>query len=348
MPILTSESKNQPQPLPPLREIIARHGLAAKKGLGQHFLLDLNITRKIVRLAGNLDGVHVVEIGPGPGGLTRAILESEAASVTAIERDRRCIAALEELAAASAGRLRIIEGDALKTDTAALAPAPRAIIANLPYNIGTELLIGWLRNHRAYEHMTLMFQREVADRITAAPGGKTYGRLSVIAQACCKVQKLMDLPPRAFTPPPKVASSVLHFQPRPDAPDDGLLESLERVTALAFGQRRKMLKSALGETGVAALAKTGIDPTVRAEMVPVAKFLELAAALPEKTVRKASIRFTTLNLWPRYMSLLASPTVFYCRRRRKKLNSFKGDDYKSVMRAIRKDFTYSVYGAFRA
>lgn len=263
--------------LPPLRDVIAAHGLQARKGLGQHFLLDQNITRKIVRLAGELHGVHVLEIGPGPGGLTRAILAGSAATVTAIERDARCIAALQDLAAAAAGRLLLIEADALRCNVGTLVPAPRAIIANLPYNVGTELLLGWLKDYRAFTAMTLMFQREVADRLAAAPGSKSYGRLTVLAQACCTVKKLFDLPARAFTPPPKVNSAVVHLLPRADGPDGATLAALERVTAAAFGQRRKMLKSSLAELGGAELLLSlGLDPTARAETLTVADYLRLA------------------------------------------------------------------------
>ena len=269
-----------PDTLPPLREVIATHGLRADKGLGQHFLLDLNITQKIVRLAGDLRGVHVVEIGPGPGGLTRAILASDAADVTAIERDARCVAALQDLMRAAQGRLRLISGDALKSDLIALTPAPRAIIANLPYNVGTELLLRWLKDYRAFTGMTLMFQREVAERICAAPGNKTYGRLAIIAQACCTVKKLFDLPARAFTPPPRVDSSVVHFIPHPDGPDTELLAALEKITAAAFGQRRKMLKSSLADYGGEAfLRRHALDPMARAETIAVTDFLRLAQAI---------------------------------------------------------------------
>lgn len=265
--------------LPPLRDVIAAHDLRAHKGLGQHFLLDLNITQKIVRLAGDLRGVHVVEIGPGPGGLTRAILASDAASVTAIERDDRCIVALQDVVTAAHGRLRLIAGDALQCDPITLTPTPRAIIANLPYNVGTELLLGWLKNYRAFTGMTLMFQREVAERICATPGGKTYGRLAVMAQACCTVKKLFDLPARAFTPPPKVASSIVHFVPRADGPDAALIAALEKITAAAFGQRRKMLKSSLADYGGEEfLCQHGIDPMARAETIGVDGFLRLAIA----------------------------------------------------------------------
>ena len=264
---------------PPLRSVIAAHGLNAQKALGQHFLLDENITQKIVRLSGDLAGVHVVEIGPGPGGLTRALLASRAASVTAVERDERCLAALAPLVDGAMGRFRLVHGDALRMDVTELAAEPRMIIANLPYNIGTELLIGWLRQYRAIAGLSLMFQREVAERIYAAPGGKAYGRLAVLAQACCHVEKLFHLPARAFTPPPKVDSTVVHFRPLADGPDKRLLRMLESITAAAFGQRRKMLRSSLESVGGAALlARTGLDPAERAERIAVRDYLRLAQA----------------------------------------------------------------------
>lgn len=263
--------------LPPLRTVIAQHGLAAHKSLGQHFLLDANITDKIVRLSGDLSAAYVVEIGPGPGGLTRALLASPALSVTAIERDTRCIAALKSLVEGAAGRFTLINDDAMKIDVTQLVAAPRIIIANLPYNIGTELLIGWLRQYRAIASMSLMFQREVAERLYATPSNKNYGRLAVLAQACCHVEKLFHLPARAFTPPPKVDSTVVHFRPRSDGPDDKLLAMLERITAAAFGQRRKMLRSSLASVqGELLLEKTGITPTNRAESIAVFDFLRLA------------------------------------------------------------------------
>lgn len=264
--------------LQPLRTVITQHGLAARKSLGQHFLLDGNITEKIVRLAGDLAGCHVIEIGPGPGGLTRALLASNAATVTAIERDDRCLAALEPLVQAAGGRFRLVAQDALAVDVTQLAPAPRSIIANLPYNIGTELLIGWLHQYRALAGMTLMFQREVAERLYAAPDSKPYGRLSVLAQSCCCVEKLFHLPARAFTPPPKVESTVVRFHPLPDGPDEVLLKKLEQVTAAAFGQRRKMLRSSLATIGgETLLAAAGIAATRRAETLTVQEYLRLAA-----------------------------------------------------------------------
>ncbi|MFQ5562587.1 MAG: 16S rRNA (adenine(1518)-N(6)/adenine(1519)-N(6))-dimethyltransferase RsmA [Parvularculaceae bacterium] len=268
--------------LPPLREVIAAHGLAARKSLGQHFLLDLNLTRKIVRAAGVSPGDPVLEIGPGPGGLTRALLEA-GAQVTAVERDRRCLAALEELGAAFPGKLRLLEGDALKLDESAEigAAGPVKIISNLPYNISTELLVKWLRaGPSLWSSMALMFQKEVADRILAAPGSKTYGRLSVIAQAASAPRRAFDLPARAFTPPPKVDSSVILFAP--PAATTTNLSALERVTQAAFGQRRKMLRSSLkpvfGADLEVLLAEAGLTSTMRAEEVDVDGYIRLAEA----------------------------------------------------------------------
>jgi 16S rRNA (adenine1518-N6/adenine1519-N6)-dimethyltransferase len=269
--------------LPPLREVIARFGLDARRSLGQHFLLDLNLTARIVRAAGAMEGRHAIEVGPGPGGLTRALLASEAATVTAIERDPRCVAALADLVAAHPERLRVIEADALAVDLAALAPPPRKVVANLPYNIGTPLLVGWLGQAAAFESLTLMFQQEVAERIVAAPGSEAYGRLSVLAQWIAEARLVLRLPAAAFTPPPKVASAVVHLVPRADQPPRALFAAMERVTAAAFGQRRKMLRSALRPLGEpdALLAQAGIDPVRRAETLSVAEFERLAlSALP--------------------------------------------------------------------
>jgi 16S rRNA (adenine1518-N6/adenine1519-N6)-dimethyltransferase len=263
--------------LPPLRESLAAAGLAARKSFGQHFLLDLNVTRKIARLAGPLAGETVVEIGPGPGGLTRALIEA-GATVIAIEKDRRFIPLLEELASQAAGRLTLIEADALELDPATL-PASAAVIANLPYNVGTPLLVGWLTGAWRPAPMTLMFQKEVAERIVAAPGNRDFGRLSVLCQALCEAKIVMELPARAFTPPPKVASAVVQLSPRPDRPPDTLVDQLQRVTAAAFGQRRKMLRSSLKPLGGEALCDAvGVDPTARAEDLSVAQFLALAEA----------------------------------------------------------------------
>jgi 16S rRNA (adenine1518-N6/adenine1519-N6)-dimethyltransferase len=265
--------------LPPLRESLAEHGLLADKSFGQHFLLDLNITRKIARLAGPLEGETVIEVGPGPGGLTRALLEAGARVVT-VEKDARFLPLLGELAEASAGRLTLVQGDALKVDEAALAGGPGHVVANLPYNVGTPLLIKWLTGRWRPVSMTLMFQKEVADRIVAAPGADAYGRLGVVCQAVCQAKLVMDLPARAFTPPPKVASAVVRLDPLADPPPAEEVAALERVTAAAFGQRRKMLRSSLRVLGGEALCeRAGIDPNVRAETVPVAGFLALARAL---------------------------------------------------------------------
>jgi 16S rRNA (adenine1518-N6/adenine1519-N6)-dimethyltransferase len=267
--------------LPPLREVIARHGLMARKSLGQHFLCDLNLTRRIAESAGDLDGCTVFEIGPGPGGLTRALLATKAKKVIAIEKDRRCIAALANVVKAADGRLEVIEGDALATDLLKLSRLPRAVVANLPYNIGTELLLKWLRQIDGFRSLTLMFQLEVADRIAASPGSKTYGRLSVIAQFCCNVERILTLPARAFTPPPKVDSTVVRLVPRADRPEDVSFHHIETITAAAFGQRRKMLRSSLRPLGGEKLLnEAGIDPELRAENLTVEDFVRLARLIP--------------------------------------------------------------------
>jgi 16S rRNA (adenine1518-N6/adenine1519-N6)-dimethyltransferase len=272
--------------LPPLREVIARHGLAAKKSFGQHFLLDQKLTDKIVRTAGDLTGVHILEIGPGPGGLTRSLLASTAKSVTVIEIDRRAIDVMQELQDVYGERLKIIEGDALKMDVATLCPAPRAIVANLPYNVGTELLIQWLQKIDDFQSLTLMFQREVVDRIMAKPSSKTYGRLSIISQFCCHMKKVMAIPAGAFTPPPTVESAVIHMTPRTDRPRDITLQDLEKITAAAFGQRRKMLRSSLKTLGgEVLLKKAGLDPTARAEDLSVDDFANLVRAFTAPAAR---------------------------------------------------------------
>jgi 16S rRNA (adenine1518-N6/adenine1519-N6)-dimethyltransferase len=280
-------SARAPDGLPPLREVIARHGLSAKKALGQNFLLDLNLTARIARVSGPLEGATVVEVGPGPGGLTRALLAEGAGRVIAIERDERCLAALEEISAHYPGRLEVIAGDALKTDLAPHLRGPARIIANLPYNVGTELFVRWMTPETAHGHwppwwqsLTLMFQREVAQRIVAAPGGRAYGRLSVLAQWRARARIAFDVNPSAFTPPPKVTSSVVHVVPaQPMAEADPLL--FERVVAAAFSQRRKMLRQSL-KTGfrdpLALLEAAGIDPTRRAETLTVSEFLALTGA----------------------------------------------------------------------
>jgi 16S rRNA (adenine1518-N6/adenine1519-N6)-dimethyltransferase len=271
--------------LPPLRDVIRTHGLEARKALGQNFLLDLNLTSKIARSAGSLDDHTIVEIGPGPGGLTRALLAHGARHVIAIERDARCLPALAEVVAAYPGRLTIIEGDALDVDVGALlAGKPARIVANLPYNIGTSLLIGWLRSEAwppFYSSMTLMFQREVAERIVATTEHPhDYGRLGILANWRCETRILFDLPPAAFTPPPKVTSSVVRLVPRPHlAPCR--LETLERVTAAAFGQRRKMIRQSLKTLGdpLGLAAAAGLDGSERPESLPIETFLALANAL---------------------------------------------------------------------
>ncbi len=267
--------------LPPLREVIRRHGLSAKKSLGQNFLLDLNLTARIARAGGPLPGATVVEIGPGPGGLTRALLAEGTKRVIAIERDDRAIAALKEIAARYPGQLEIIPGDALEFDARTHLGHGRArVVANLPYNIATALLIGWLTERWPpwYDALVLMFQREVAERIVAKPGSKTYGRLSVLANWRCETKIMFDVAPSAFVPPPKVTSSVVRLIPRatPLACDAG---ALQKVTEAAFGQRRKMLRQSLKSLGVdalALLAEAGIEPTARAEDIPVEGFVALA------------------------------------------------------------------------
>jgi 16S rRNA (adenine1518-N6/adenine1519-N6)-dimethyltransferase len=269
--------------LPPLRDVIERHELNAKRSLGQNFLLDLNLTGKIARTAGDLTNTTVLEIGPGPGGLTRALLLHGARKVTAIERDERCRPALAEIAEHYPGRLNVIFGDALKTDMASLADGgPLRIVANLPYNVGTELLIRWLTVTAwppFYESMTLMFQKEVAQRIVAPPGSDAFGRLSVLAGWRTDARIAFDLPPQAFTPPPKVTSSVVHLVPRA-APLPAEVKQLGRVTEAAFGQRRKMLRQSLKSVGgERLLSATGIDGTRRAETLSVAEFVALANAV---------------------------------------------------------------------
>lgn len=266
--------------LPPLRDSLAAQGLLAKKSFGQHFLLDLNVTRKIARLAAPLEGATVIEVGPGPGGLTRALLESDAARVIAVEKDPRFIPLLSELGDAAPGRLTLVEADALRVDETTLAGGAFSVVSNLPYNVGTPLLIKWLTGGAPWRRLVLMFQKEVAQRIVAPVGSDAYGRLGVIAQATAHATMAMTLPARAFTPPPKVDSAVVVLTPREDAPGAELLSKLEKVTGAAFGQRRKMLRSSLKPIGGEALCvAAGIDPADRAEVVPVEGFLKLAAAL---------------------------------------------------------------------
>lgn len=270
--------------LPPLRDVIRRHGLSARKSLGQNFLLDLNLTARIARAAGPLDGIDVVEVGPGPGGLTRALLEHGARRVLAIERDERCITALAELAQHASGRLQIVAADALHVDPAGMLAGARArIIANLPYNIATALLVQWLTLRSWppwYDALVLMFQREVAERIVATPGTKSYGRLAVLAQWRTEPRILFDIAPSAFVPPPKVVSSLVKLVPR-SAPLPASVRLLGRITEAAFGQRRKMLRQSLRSLGtdpLPLLASAGLDPTARAEEIDVAGFVALANA----------------------------------------------------------------------
>lgn len=268
--------------LPPLRDVIAAHELNAQKSLGQNFLLDQNITDKIARYAGDVEDFStatIFEIGPGPGGLTRSLLKACAKKVIAIEFDPRAIKALGSLVDAAEDRLTLLHADAMDADLKTLSNAPRMIIANLPYNIATPLIIKWLKeiynDHETYKSMTLMVQKEVAQRITSAHGSKTYGRLSVLCQWLCNTKRLFDLPPAAFTPPPKVTSSVVKFLPKELGTDKALFENIERVTAAAFGQRRKMIRSSLKQY-LPQLEELGIDTTLRAENLSVENYVGLA------------------------------------------------------------------------
>jgi len=265
--------------LPPLRDVLADHGLLAKKSFGQHFLLDLNITRKIARLAAFAPGERVIEVGPGPGGLTRALLES-GAQVIAIEKDERFRPLLEELGAAAPGALTLILADALTVDEASVTGGLGAhVVSNLPYNVGTALLIKWLTGPWTPASMTLMFQKEVAERIVATTNGDAYGRLAVIAQATSHAKTVMEVPARAFTPPPKVESAVVRLTPRADRPSAARLDALQKITAAAFGQRRKMLRASLkGLGGERLIVAAGLDPQARAETIDVDGFLRLADA----------------------------------------------------------------------
>ncbi len=270
--------------LPPLREVLAAHGLGAKKSLGQNFLLDLNLTGRIARTAGPLDDVTVLEIGPGPGGLTRALLSEGARQVVAIERDERCLAALHEISEAYPGQLTIVEGDALELDHSQLVSGPVRIVANLPYNIATPLLTGWLESEPWppwFKSLTLMFQKEVAERIVAEPGSKAYGRLAILAQWRCVAQKMFDVDRMAFTPPPKVTSSIVHLEPRDQPLAEADLHDLQRVVKAAFGQRRKMVRASLKALGVDPLAlceEAGVDPSTRAEKLSIEEFDALSRA----------------------------------------------------------------------
>ncbi len=269
--------------LPPLRDVIRTHDLAPRKGLGQHFLLDLNLTARIARVAGDISEGTTVEVGPGPGGLTRALLEADA-TVVAIEKDERCISALAEVSAAWPGRLEVTKGDVLKVDASTIGGTPRRIIANLPYNIGTELLVRWLSRPDAFTSLTVMIQKEVAARVAAGPGSKIYGRLSVLAGWRWKVTQALDVPPEAFTPPPKVESTVIHAVPLESPVAEADATILAQVTAAAFGQRRKMIRSSLKSLGdsQALCAAAGLDPTQRPEQISVAGFCALARAVAEQ------------------------------------------------------------------
>ncbi|MGR3460994.1 MAG: 16S rRNA (adenine(1518)-N(6)/adenine(1519)-N(6))-dimethyltransferase RsmA [Roseovarius sp.] len=272
--------------LPPLSQVIAAHGLSARKSLGQNFLLDLNLTSKIARQAGDLAACDVLEVGPGPGGLTRGLLMEGARHVLAVEKDPRCLPALAQIAEAAPGRLTVLEGDALDIDPLAHLTPPIRVVANLPYNVGTELLVRWLTPREwppVWDTLTLMFQREVAERIVAAPGSKAYGRLALLAQWRTDARIVMHLPPGAFIPPPKVSSAVVHLAalPAPRYPADARV--LERLVARAFNQRRKMLRAAL--KGAAPdiedrLLAAGISPTDRAETVDLERFCALARLMP--------------------------------------------------------------------
>ncbi|MDP1730574.1 MAG: 16S rRNA (adenine(1518)-N(6)/adenine(1519)-N(6))-dimethyltransferase RsmA [Devosia sp.] len=270
--------------LPPLREVIAAHGLRAKKQLGQNFLLDLNLTARIARVAGPLEGVTVIEVGPGPGGLTRALLAEGASKVIAIERDERALPALAQIADAYPGRVEVVAGDALAIDYAKLADGPTRIIANLPYNIATPLLTGWLTSEPwppFFESLTLMFQREVAERIAARPGDKAFGRLSVLCGWRTEARIAFNVDRNAFTPPPNVTSTVVHLKPKP-VEDAVAVRDLEAVTRAAFGQRRKMIRQSLKSTGAPVerlLEAAGLRGDERAEDLPVEAFLKMAGAL---------------------------------------------------------------------
>lgn len=272
-------------PLPPLRDIISRHGLRASKALGQNFLLDEQLLDRIAAIPGSLEGKIAYEVGPGPGGLTRALLRA-GAEVIAVERDRRCLPALAELQEAFPGKLRVVEDDAMAVDARALTGGRAHIISNLPYNVGTALFVGWLTETEWqpwWSSLTLMFQQEVAERIVAQPGTEAYGRLSVLAQWRCEAKLAMKVHRSAFTPPPKVMSAVVHIRPH-DAPEGVDARLLERLTASAFGQRRKMLRQSLKSVqgALEALEKCGIDPQRRAETISVAEFVAIAQGMGQR------------------------------------------------------------------
>ena len=274
--------------LPPLKDVISRHQLRAKKSLGQNFLLDLNLTSKIARYAGNLDQFDILEIGPGPGGLTRSLLNEGARKVVAIEKDNRCIEALEEIQATFPGRLKLLQGDALSTNASEHLADPVRIIANLPYNIGTELLVRWLTSKTwpsFWQSMTLMFQKEVANRIVASPGSKAYGRLSVMSQWRCDTKIAFNVPATAFTPPPKVESALVHFEALKEPKFPAEVEVLEFVVSKAFNQRRKMLRGALKgyfQNVEEGLLSIGVLPTKRAEDITVQEYCAMSQILIRK------------------------------------------------------------------
>ena len=265
---------------PPLKDVIKRYGIGARKSLGQHFLLDPNICSRIAQSAGDLEKINVIEIGPGPGGLTRALLENGAKTVIAIEKDIRCVKALTELRAIYPTRLKVIEANALITDITQLTPKPRSIIANLPYNIATPLLLGWLNQINEFENLALMFQKEVAERLVARPGSKSYGRLSIITQWLCKTHYKFNVRKQAFTPPPKVESAIVYLKPRTQPLVPASIERLEFITAMAFGQRRKMIRSSLKALNLK-FTDLGIKPTARAEELTVEQFCSIANSITD-------------------------------------------------------------------
>ncbi len=273
--------------LPPLSEVIAQHGLSARRRLGQHFLLDLNITDRMVRTAGDLAQKNVIEVGPGPGGLTRSLLKSNAHKITVIEQDARCLPILEDLQNAYPRKLSIHVGDALKLDLTTLTPEPRCLIANLPYNISTPLLIGWLKQISSWERITIMLQKEVADRLTASPGNKVYGRLSVMSQWLCRIKHEFDVNKRSFVPPPKVTSSVVTLEPYTEPIAPVSWKAMEQVTQMAFGQRRKMIRASLKRLDLD-LDELEIDPSVRAENLDISDYCRLAQSLERKQETKTS------------------------------------------------------------